>query len=163
MAKFKLELPKEIMDDVKKIYDNSEEIFGGMTKAGAEVVEKNVKANAPIAELSRHVKVSKTYKTPTDGGINTKIYIGGYLPFRGNRRSVQIPAKGTYYVNEKGIPAGFVASLYEYGTSQRYTEIGAYRGEINKKPFFRKSFKKGQIEKAMLEAQKKLSGGLLDE
>jgi len=163
MAEFKLELPKEIMDDIKKIYDNSEEIFGGMTRAGAEVVEKNVKANAPLPELASHVKTSVTYKTPSDDGINTKVYVGGHLPFSGNRTSMVRPAGGKRYVTYKGVPAGFVAAMYEYGTSNRYTDSGAYRGVMGKRPFFRKSFKKAQIEKAMLKAQKELSGGLLDE
>ena len=35
MAKFELELPTVIMDDMKNIYDNCENIFGKMTKAGA--------------------------------------------------------------------------------------------------------------------------------
>ena len=163
MAKFKLELPKEIMDDVKKIYDNSDKIFGGMTRAGAEVVQKNVKANAPIPELANHVKTSVTYKTPSDDGINTKVYITGYLPFTNGRTKFVRRAGGREYVSTKGVPAPFVANVYEYGTSNRYTDSGANRGKISKKPFFRKSFKKAQIEKAMLTAQKELSGGLLDE
>ena len=32
MAMFKAELPKDIMKDFKKIYDNSDKIFGEMTR-----------------------------------------------------------------------------------------------------------------------------------
>ena len=163
MARFNLELPQEIMNDVKKLEKNAESIFGGMVEAGAEVVKNNVEANAPTSELKRRVKVTKTYKTPSDGGINSKVYIGGYIPFKGNRTSVEIPSKGKHYTNKKGVPAGFVAMMYEYGSSNRTTESGANRGVFPKRPFFRKSFRKAQIEKAMLKAQKNLSGGLLDE
>lgn len=162
MAMFKAELPTDIMKDFKKIYDDSDKIFGEMTKAGAEVALNNVKANAPIPELRDHVKLTKTYKTPTDDGINTKVYFSGYIPFSGNRTEfTRKGGSGKSYTTSKGVPASFVAQVTEYGTSQRYTEIGAFRGKITKRPFFRKSFKKAQIEKAMLMAQKRASGGLL--
>lgn len=162
MAKFEFEIPKEIMDDVKMIYDNSDKIFGGMTKAGAEVVLNNVKANVPISKLAKNVKVSVVYKTPSDDGINTKVYISGYFSFPDGRTSFSRRAGGKVYTTTKGIPAPFVANMYEYGISNRITDSGAYRGKISKKPFFRKSFKKAQIEKAMLKAQNELSGGLLE-
>jgi len=163
MAMFKAELPTDIMKDFKKIYDNSEKIFGEMTRAGAEVAMQNVKATAPIPELKIHVKLTKTYKTPTDDGINTKVYFSGYIPFSGNRKEfTRKGGSGKAYTTSKGVPAAFVAQVTEYGTSQRYTEIGAYRGKIRKAPFFRKAFRKSQIEKAMLAAQKRASGGLLE-
>ena len=55
---------------------------------------------------------------------------------------------------KKGIPVDFLAMVYEYGRS-------GY--PFPKKPFFRKAWNKGKIEQAMLEAQKRASGGLLDE
>jgi hypothetical protein len=155
MAKFNLELPTEMMNDLKKIYDNSDEIFGEMTRAGAEVVEDQVKVNAPEV-LKTHVKVSRTYKTPTDGGINTKVYLSGYIPFSDPNRKYfsRSGGSGKKYVTSDGVPADFLANIYEYGRSN---------APFPKKPFLRKSFKKDQIEKAMLEAQKKASGGILDE
>lgn len=156
MAKFKMELPSEIMKDFQKIYDNADEIFGEMTRAGAEVVMNNVKASAPLTSMSGYVKLSKTYKTPGDDGINTKVYFSGYLPFKGNRKTFKRRGRsgGSVYTTTKGIPADFLAQIYEYGRST---------SPFPKKPFFRKSFKKAQIEKAMIKAQKQLSGGLLDE
>lgn len=156
MAKFKMELPSEIMKDFQKVYDNADEIFGKMTRAGAEVVMNNVKASAPLTSMSGHVKLSKTYKTPSDDGINTKVYFSGYLPFKGNRKTFKRRGRsgGSVYTTTKGIPADFLAQIYEYGRST---------SPFPKKPFFRKSFKKAQIEKAMIKAQKQLSGGLLDE
>jgi len=156
MAKFTMELPDEIMKDFQKIYDNSDEIFGGMTRAGAEIAMNNVKASVPLTAMSSHVKLSKTYKTPSDDGINTKVYFSGYLPFKGNRKTFKRRGRsgGEVYTTTKGVPADFLAQIYEYGRSTR---------PFPKQPFFRKSFKKAQIEKAMIKAQKQLSGGLLDE
>lgn len=140
MAKFVMELPEEIMKDFQKIYNNSDEIFGGMTKAGAEVAYNNVMANMPPSlkrsNFSNCVKLTRTYKTPSDDGISTKVMIAGYFTNKEGRRT----------------PAPLVANVFEHG-----------KKGFAKKPFFRKSFKKAQIEKAMLSAQKRLSGGLLDE
>lgn len=140
MAKFELQLPSEIMKDFEKVYGSTDKIFGGMTKAGAEVVLQNVQANMPESfkksKIKNCLKITQTYKTPSDGGINTKVAFYGY------------------FINERGVktPAPLVANVFEYG-----------RSNFPKRPFMRKSFSKKKIEAAMLEAQKKLSGGLLDE
>ena len=153
MAKFNLELPDAIMKDIEKIYNNSDEIFGEMTKAGAEVVLNNVRSTAPTV-IVHFAKTSKTYKTPSDGGINTKVYFSGYLPFKGNRTSFTRSGRsGKSYTTNKGIPVDFLANIYEYGRS------GA---PFPKHPFFRKAFNKAMIEQAMLKAQKQASGGLLE-
>ena len=47
MANFINVLPDDVIKDIEKIYKNSEKIFGSMTQAGAKVVEKNIRANAP--------------------------------------------------------------------------------------------------------------------
>lgn len=155
MAQFKVVLPDDVMKDFKKVYDNTEEIFGAMTEAGAKVAMSNVKASVPKAEMARYVKLTKTYRTPTDGGINTKVYFSGYLPFKGNRKTFARRGRsgGAVYTTTKGIPVDFLAQVYEYGRSGK---------PFPKKPFFRKSFNKGSIEKAMLKAQKDASGGLLE-
>lgn len=152
MAKFEIELPKEILADIQKVEQNTERIFGGMTQAGAEVVLQNVLANLPPelrnSDFARCINVTRTYRTPSDDGINNKVVISGYFQ----------PRKG-----DKSIPAPLVANVFEYGTSPRATLKGYSRGYISKKPFFRKSFNKGQIEAAMKKAQKGLSGGIIDE
>ena len=141
MAKFQLELPNEIIKDIKTIYDNADEILGEMTKAGAKVVEQNIEANVPQAikqsKMMDCLITTKTYKTPSDDGINTKVGFYGY------------------FINENGerVPAPLVANVFEYGRSNM---------PFPKHPFLRKSFRKGDIEAAMIKAQKKASGGLLE-
>lgn len=154
MAKFQMQLPTQIMKDIQYINQNSDKIFGEMTKAGAEVVQSNVKANVPLGEMTSHVKLTKIYKTPSDDGINTKVYMSGYLPFStpGRKYFSRRGGNGTMYSTTKGVPVDFLAKLYEYGRSTR---------AFPRKPFFRRSFKKGQIEQAMLKAQTEYSKGIL--
>lgn len=155
MAKFELELPTEIMKDVQFIYDNTENIFGAMTRAGADVVEMNMKSNAPDM-IKAFIKKTRTYRTPSDDGINTKVYASGYIPFSDpNRKSFSRKGgNGKTYTSTEGVPVDFLANLYEYGRSSP---------SFPKHPFLRKSFNKEQIEKAMLSAQSAESRGLLDD
>ena len=140
MAKFEMQLPDDIIKDFQKIYNNSYEIFGKMVQAGVEVVYNNIKANAPSSvkssDMMNCLKITKVYKTPSDDGINDKVGFYGY------------------FINKNGktTPAPLVANVFEYGSTK-----------VQKKPFFRKSFRKAQIEKAMIKVQKEVSGGLLDE
>ena len=142
MAKLVIDIDESVLKDISYIDKQFENIFGGMTKAGAEVVYKNVISALPeslrSSGFSSHVKLSKVYRTPSDDGINTKVMITGYFK---NKEGKKTPA-----------PLG--EKMVEYGRSKR---------KYPKQPFFRKSLKKSQIMKAMEEAQKKLSGGLLDE
>jgi len=155
MARFQMELPTDLMKDIETLEKNSKKIFGEMTKAGAEVVEKNMTNNAPN-DLKSHIKISKTYDTPTDGGVNTKVYISGYIPFSDPNRKYfsRSGGSGKTYRSTEGVPASFLAQLYEYGRST---------APFPKKPFMRKSFRKAEIEAAMMKAQKEASGGIIDE
>lgn len=141
MAQFIMELPNDIIADFRKIYDNYDEIVGEMTKAGAEVVYNNVLANVPNgirdSKMMGNLKITRTYKTPSDEGINTKVGFFGYFQNENN----QI------------VPAPLVANVFEYGRSN---------APFPKQPFFRKSFRNAQIKSAMLDAQRKASGGLLE-
>ncbi len=140
MAKFVMELPNDIIADFRKIYNDYDKIVGEMTRAGAEVVYNNIKANLPESLrkslIMGNLRITRTYKTPTDGGTNTKVGFYGY------------------FLNENGekTPAPLVANVYEYGRSDK---------PFPKQPFFRKAFRGSQIEDAMYEAQVKASGGLL--
>ena len=141
MAKFGFEMPKEILKDIQNIEENCDEIFGEVVKAGADVVYKNILNNMPSSvrssKLKDCLKTTQPYKTPSDQGINCKVAFYGW------------------FENENGqtVPASLVASVFEYGRSN---------GDFPKQPFVRKSFNKGQIEQAMLQKQKEVTGGLLE-
>lgn len=140
MAKFTMELPKDLQEDVMYIYDNLDRICGQMTRAGAKVVMETVKARVPKgiadSEMMKCLKLTKTYKTPSDDGINTKVGFYGY------------------FVNKEGVktPAPLVANVYEYGRSNL---------PFPKQPFFRDAFQDQMITRAMLVEQEKASKGLL--
>ena len=134
MAKFKSELPYDLMKVFEDLETNCDDMFGEMCKAGAEVVYDNVTANMKkvfksTKSLEKGLKITKVYKTQSDDGINVHIGFYGYT--------------------EDGVPIPLIAQAREYGTS---------KGE-EKKPFFRKSFKKKQIEQAMQEVQDKYIKG----
>ena len=134
MAKFSAELPTELLEQFKKLEQNSGKMLSEMVDAGAEVVEKNIRSNMRKAfknpsRLEKCLRKTKVYKTPSDDGVNTKVALYGY------------------FENEQGktVPAPLVAMAREYGTS---------KGEA-KKPFIRPSFKKAEITNAMLKVQEK--------
>ena len=142
MAGFKVELPNDILKDIQKISNNADDIFGQMTQAGAEAVEKNIRSFAPDgiknSKMMRCLKITKVFKTPSDDGINSKVAFYGYFENE----------------NGKKTPAPLVANVFEYGRSN---------SPFPKQPFMRKSFKKKEIEQVMMRVQKQASGGLLDE
>lgn len=136
-----MELPIEVMKEFEKIYGETDDILAEMTKAGAEEVARRVSANLPPSlkkskNFPKRPKVTRSYKTPSDEGINTKVGFYGY------------------FINHLGkrTPVPLVANIFEHGTSK-----------VQKQPFFRKSFNKPAITKVMLAKQKELSGGLLDD
>lgn len=134
MAKFHSELPNDLMKVFEDLETNCEDMFGEMCKAGAEVVHAKVKANMgkvfkSTKSLEKGLKITRVYKTPSDDGINVHVGFYGYT--------------------EDGVPIPLIAQAREYGTS---------KGEA-KKPFFRKSFKKKEIELAMQKVQDKYIKG----
>ena len=141
MARFKMQMPTEVIKEFQMVYNNTDEIFGEMTRAGAEVVEKNIIANVPQSiqksNMMKKLKITKTYKTPSNDGIATKVgFFGKFIDEDGREKICEI-----------------VGNVFEYGRSN---------SPFPKHPFMRKSFKKKEIEKAMLDAQKKASGGILE-
>ena len=134
MAKFHSELPNDLMKVFEDLETNCDDMFGEMCKAGAEVVHTKVKANMgkvfkSTKSLEKGLKITRVYKTPSDDGINVHVGFYGYT--------------------EDGVPIPLIAQAREYGTS---------KGEA-KKPFFRKSFKKKEIEQAMQKVQDKYIKG----
>lgn len=149
MARFEMQLPTDLIKDFENLNKNSVKMFEEMTRAGAEVAASKIKANVPIPEMASHVKLTKTYRTPSDDGINTKVYFSGYLPFSNpNRKYFSRRGRqgGAIYSTEKGVPVDFLAQVFEYGRSTY---------PFPKKPFVRKSFMQQEITKVMLEVQGK--------
>ena len=134
MARFERALPDDLIKIFTDLEINTDEMLGEMVKAGAETARANVKAKMPAALRAglreENIILTKVYKTPSDDGINCQAMISGYFKNR----------------NGKETPAPLVANLFEYGSSKK---------EYPKKSFFRSSFNKGQIEKAMLKVQER--------
>ena len=93
MAKFKAELPNDLIKQLGRLEKDTEKMLAEMTEAGAEVVLGNIKANVPSSWHSSNImkclKVTKSYKTPSDDGINTKVAFYGYFV---NRNGERVPA-----------------------------------------------------------------------
>lgn len=147
MAKFNCELPTQLINELTKLEQNTPKMMEEMTKAGAEVVKKNViqNMNASFKNSSKlvpYLKVTRTYRTK-DGSVNTKVGFYGYYK-KGSKKFSITSKKGTTYSYD-GIPVPLIVRAREFGSSN---------GEA-KKPFFRKSFNKAQIESEMLKVQKK--------
>ena len=128
MAKFSVELPIDLIHDFQYLSDNTDQILGEMVQAGAETAMANIKSNIPKGFIGSKImdclKITKIYKTPSDGGINCKVAFYGYFD------------------NQKGerVPAPLVVNVMEFGRSD---------GSIKKHPFIRKAFKKANIEESM--------------
>lgn len=136
MARFEGLIPNDLLNELKNLCDDSEQIFGEMTQEAAKVVEKNVRNNIKksfkdSSEIEKHLSISRVYRT-SDNSINTKVLFSGYM------------------VNEAGkkVPVALVVNAREYGSKS---------GE-KKKPFFRRSFKEKEIERVMLQVQNKYIG-----
>lgn len=142
MAIFRADLPDELIQMFQTLERDTEKMLGEMVTAGAEVVKGNVSANMPpefrraLITRGDAVRLSRrVYKTPSDDGINRQVMIDGYFKNRYGQKT----------------PAPLVANMFEYGSSKR---------TYPKKPFLRKSFRKNQIEQAMLKIQDKyIKGG----
>lgn len=146
MARFQNELPNDLIKAFEDLETDCEYIFGEMCKAGAEVVYKNVKSNmgkafATTKSLEKGLKITRVYKTPSDDGVNVHVGFYGY--------------------NDEGVPIPLIAMAREYGTygsNPKSKGNKDTKGEA-KKPFFRKSFKKKEIEQAMQKVQDKYIKG----
>lgn len=137
MANFKEELPQELIKQFEGLEVNTTEMMQEMTKAGAKIVYKNVLSNMKKSfkstkSLEKGLRITKVYRTSNDE-ISSKIAFYGYDR---NKKTKKYP---------NGVPIPLIALAREYGTSS---------GE-QKKPFFRQSFKRKEIESAMLKIQEK--------
>ena len=134
MARFNIELPNDIIKQFDSLDKNTTKMLEEMTEAGAKVVHENIKASVPqswyASNIMKCLKMTRPYKTPSDDGVNVKVAFYGYF----------------INENERKTPAPLVANVTEYGRSN---------SPYPKKPFMRRAFNKGKIEKAMQAVQDK--------
>lgn len=132
MARFNAEIPNDLIRQFETLEQGTQKMLEEMTEAGARAVYNNIRSSVPQSWLSSNImrclKVTRSYKTPSDDGVNTKVAFYGYFINRNGER----------------IPAPLVANVTEYGRSN---------SPYPKRPFLRRSFKKSQIESAMLAVQ----------
>ena len=145
MTRFKVTLPDSTIKNLEKLANISENVLEIALKAEAETVTQNVRKNINFsssvnAKMLKGLRVSKPYYTPSDRGLNIKVYFSGYMTFSGNR--TEFTRNG--YTTKKGIPRSFIAQVREFGRHARMPSI----------PFFRKSFNGSQIRSAMLKARR---------
>lgn len=134
MARFEMELPNDLIKQFEDLNKNTTKMLEEMVRAGGASVIERVKGNVPTnwltSDIMRCLKITQTYKTPSDDGVNCKVAFYGY------------------FTNEQGVktPAPLVANVTEYGRSN---------SPYPRKPFMRKSFNKAELEKVMLKVQEK--------
>lgn len=134
MARFKAELPNDIIKQFQTIEKNTDKMLSEMTEAGARVAYETIKASVPSSWYSSNImkclKMTRSFKTPSDDGVNTKVAFYGYFIDKDGRKKA----------------APLVANVTEYGRSN---------SPYPKKPFLRKAFNKSKITKAMQAVQDK--------
>ena len=136
MAAFEEQLPTELMEQFEALDKNTDAMLKEMTREGAKKVLANVKANVPPSfrksGIMKCLKLTRSYKTPSDDGVATKVAFYGY------------------FQNEDGkkTPAPLVCNLFEYGRSSPNPPYPRH-------PFMRRSFVSSEIESAMEKVQDK--------
>lgn len=135
MATFDGQLPTELMEQFESLDKNTDTMLKEMTREGAKKVLANVRANVPSSFMKSGImkclKLTRSYKTPSDDGVATKVAFYGY------------------FNNEDGkkTPAPLVCNLFEYGRSKGPS--------YPRHPFMRRSFVSSEIESAMKKVQDK--------
>lgn len=143
MARFEADLPTDLIKTFDELNVETQKMLEEMTQEGAKTVLANVKANVPASfhnsGIMQCLKITRPYYTPSDGGRNTKVAFYGYFKSHDD-------AANRYFQKYRGdnVPAPLVCNLFEYGRSN---------SPYPRHPFMRRSFKKGQIEAAMMKVQ----------
>lgn len=143
MAKFKMEVPADMIKAFEDMGANTKQMMGEMTQAGAEAVLRNIEANVPSSFRGSGIMdclhISRVYTTPSDDGINTKVAFWGYFTPKKSPGPKWIAARGT-----DKMAAELVVNVFEYGRSD---------GTIEKHSFVRKSFRAKDVRTAMQKKQ----------
>ena len=142
MARFKAEIPTELINQMEELTNNCDQMIDEMVTAGAEEVKNRIYQGMP-AELKKYANaqtlhVTKSYIMSSTGARARYIWFGGYKKDKNGKDNSKDDDRGT--------PLELIANMFEYGSKKR---------EYPKKPFLRKAFHKREIERAMMRAQKK--------
>ena len=148
MARFNADIDNGLIQAMEKMGERSEEVLGRMVDAGADVALRHIRSNMrgsfqSVRSLEAGLGKTRVFKTPSDDGIAVKVGFRGYSPTRKG-------SAGAKKFNNSPIPVPFIAVSREKGTA---------RGE-RKKPFFKKSFVKSEIEAAMKAVEPQLFEGV---
>lgn len=134
MASFEEQLPTELVEQFEFLDKNTETMLKQMTREGAKKVLANVKSNVPQSfgksGIMKCLKLTRSYKTPSDDGVATKVAFYGYFTNEDGKRT----------------PAPLVCNLFEYGRSN---------SQYPRHPFMRRSFVASEIEAAMKKVEEK--------
>lgn len=134
MAAFDEQLPTELMEQFEFLDKSTDKMLKEMTREGAKKVLANVKANVPSSFMKSGImkclKLTRSYKTPSDDGVATKVAFYGYFTNEDGKRT----------------PAPLVCNMFEYGRSN---------SPYPRHPFMRRSFVSSEIESAMKKVQDK--------
>lgn len=137
MAAFEEQLPTELMEQFEFLDKNTDTMLKQMTREGAKTVLANVKANVPPSfresGIMKCLKLTRSYNTPSDDGVATKVAFYGYFMNHNGKKSYKVPAP-------------LVCNLFEYGRSNSL---------YPRHPFMRRSFVGSEIESAMRKVQDK--------
>lgn len=137
MAKFEEQLPTELLGQFEFLDKNTDTMLKQMTREGAKKVLANVKANVPPSfrksDIMKCLKLTRSYNTPSDDGVATKVAFYGYFMNHNGKKSHKTPAP-------------LVCNLFEYGRSN---------SPYPRHPFMRRSFVSSEIESAMNKVQDK--------
>ena len=130
--------------------------FEQICEAGTSVISNHMKSKAPRPSFVNQVRVTQPYVTPSDGAINQKVYPGGYLPFRGKRKTFKRRGRkgGVVYTTTAGVPTNFIANLFVYGrrNGAPFPRDSAFLTGINQRAV--ESAMKEQFEKILQERYK---------
>lgn len=134
MAEFEEQLPTELVEQFEFLDKNTDTMLKEMTREGAKKVLANVKANVPQSfpksGIMKCLKLTRSYKTPSDDGVATKVAFYGYFDNEDGKKT----------------PAPLVCNLFEYGRSN---------SPYPRHPFMRRSFVASEIEAAMKKVEEK--------
>lgn len=155
MARFEMNIPTAIINEMENLTNNCDEMIKAMCMAGAEVAKQKIYMGMP-AELKKYatpktLNVTKSYIMQSTGARAVYVWFGGYKQdlnetlWDAKYSGGYTKEKAKAFRKEAGTPLELIANMFEYGSKKR---------NYPKHPFLRKAFHKREIERAMLKAQK---------